>query len=106
MADEPAGLDSDQWRQVKQTAYEPAAEGELATELIYAVADVKGVDPLDNEQLPVLYDAVDAASLEEALFSSAGTGRGHTSEGFVSFQYVGLTITVESNGWITVYEER
>lgn len=103
MRDESPSFGSGEWQQAKQTNYDPDSDGELATTLVYAVADVKGVDPLDRDQLPVLYDVVDAEFLEETFVASAE--RAVAGEGAFCFQYADVMVTVERNGWITVYDQ-
>jgi hypothetical protein len=106
MTDESVAPESGEWQQVTQTQYDPANDSELGTELVYAVADAKDVDPLDTDQLPVLYDVVDAEYLEETLIEPSSSPRADGDVGHVSFQYADALVTVESNGWITVYERQ
>lgn len=106
MADESVAPESGEWHQVTQTQYDPSCDDELGTKIVYAVADTKNVDPLDHDQLPVLHDVVDAEFLEETLITPVRTSGSSTGESHVSFEYADLLVTVEQNGWITLYEQR
>lgn len=106
MPDDSVAPQSGEWQQVTQTQYDPGCDDELGTEIVFAVADAKDADPLDHDQLPVLHDVVDAESLEETLLApdsvlTTDDGRGH-----VSFEYADRLVTIENNGWITVYERQ
>lgn len=67
-----------------------------ATEqVILAVAETTGTDPLD---LPPLYDTIDSDALD-TLADDMTTGT-------ISFTYVGYDITVHSDGTATIDEPR
>lgn len=99
-------LDVDHWVQVEQGHYDRETDGELATELILLIAEAKGVDPIDQRELPLLYDAIDAQSLEETFFGPSGVGTKRDEAGSVTFMYDGYKVSVRSDGWIFVYEKR
>lgn len=105
MPDDAVVPDSGEWQQAVRTQYDPDCDDELGTKIVYAVADAKAVDPLD--QLPVLHDVVDAEYLEESFLAS-GTVPAVASDsgGHVTFEYAGVLVAVESDGWITVYQPR
>jgi len=104
MADESAAPESGEWQQATQTQYDPDCSDELGTEIVYAVADAKHADPLDHDQLPVLHDVVDAEYLEATLLDGDTVTRPDDARTHVSFEYADVLVTVENNGWITVYE--
>ena len=106
MADESAAPQSGEWQQATQTKYDPSADGELGTALVYAVADAKDVDPLDHDELPVLHDVVDPEHLEQTVVASASGPTATDGRSHVSFEYADVMVTVENNGWITVYERQ
>jgi|AntRauMinimDraft_4_1070384.scaffolds.fasta_scaffold00048_21 hypothetical protein len=106
MADESVAPESGEWQQATQTQYDPDCGSELGTEIVYVVATAKNVDPLDHDQLPVLYDVVDAESLEETLLDDGNVTRPDDSRTHVSFEYADVLVTIENNGWITVYERQ
>lgn len=65
---------------------------ELSTDVITAIADEEGVDPMDLE--PPLYEVVDLDALE-MLFDRDADGR------FV-FSYNGYDVTVTSGGEVSI----
>ena len=106
-AGEPqAEIDTSQWVQVNQTAYERENNGELVTALVEAIADAKDVDPLDSAKMPPLYESLDTAALEDTFFGPSGAERPPRDGGFVEFHYTGYKVTLRADGWIFVYESR
>jgi hypothetical protein len=102
--DETVESDGDAQRTlVQQTQYERAGRHDLTTTIVGAVADVEGISPTELKD-PVLYDCVDVASLEDAFFGPDVSGRNRDGDGTVEFQFGDYRITVNSNGWISVYE--
>ncbi|WP_135851945.1 HalOD1 output domain-containing protein [Halorussus salinus] len=101
---------SDDWRQVEQRVYDPEGDADLATVVVEAIAAARGVDPLDYESMPPLYEFADAESIEETLFGPTGTetertGReGRDEESVFTFRYGELGVAVNSEGWVSVYE--
>ncbi|WP_310918926.1 HalOD1 output domain-containing protein [Haloarcula saliterrae] len=74
--------------------------GPTASEaVITAVARRMGVDPLDMET--PLYDAIDPDELNALLGGAGRTGRSPVE---VTFQYYEYTVTVDSNGSVTLTE--
>ncbi len=53
---------------------------------------------------PLLYDCIDVAVLEDALFSPAVAGTSRDGIGIGEFEFGDYRVTVNSNGWISVYE--
>ena len=98
------GLIAEEWRPVEQTQHDPDGRTELVTDLAVAVAEAKGVDPLDHEQLPPLYEHVDPASLERTLFRGGGSTTASASLRHASFLYLRFKVVVAADGWIAVYE--
>lgn len=96
-------VDFDEWQQVQETHYDHDGAEELVTVLVLTIAEAKGVDPLDTESMPPLYESIDAAALEDTFFGPAKTGpTGKT--GIVTFHYDTCKVSVDSDGWISVYE--
>lgn len=96
--------DTDQWVQVSQTHYDRECEGELATELVFAIAEAMNVDPLDHTKMPPLYESVDAQALEETFFGPSGADTQRDEAGAVTFMYNGHKAALRSDGWIFVYK--
>lgn len=98
-------VDSEKWMQVHQSHYEHTGDGEFVAALVSAVADAKGVDSLDYDEMPPLYDSFDTETLEGAFFSRSSEA---TQEeiGMMSFAYNGYKVALRSDGWIFVYEPR
>lgn len=74
---------------------------QVSTQILEAVADHNGVDPL--ELRPPLYETVDPEALE-ALF--APTAAGTERSGRIEFTYAGcrITLVADAEGTITVEE--
>ncbi|WP_423744496.1 HalOD1 output domain-containing protein (plasmid) [Haladaptatus sp. SPP-AMP-3] len=88
---------------VHQTRYERDGKHDLTTMIVGAIADTRGISPTDLKD-PVLYDCVDIDSLEDAFFGPNISGQSRDGVGTVEFQFGDYQITVNSNGWISVYE--
>lgn len=76
----------------------PSEPDPVCTAIVAAVADAKGVDPLDLDQR--LNDVVDPDALER-LFRDAHPGEGRTS-GHVAFTLADCEVTVSAVGTVTV----
>lgn len=96
-------VDTEKWVQVHQSHYDPTGDGEFVATLVSAVADAKGVDPLDYREMPPLYDSFDTEALEEALFRHPWVDEGI---GTMTFGYNGYRVVLRSDGWMFVYEPR
>lgn len=98
--DDATGEAETEWRQTTQRHFDPDDGGELTTEIVFAIADARGVAPSDVTT-PPLYECVDVPALESALFGN-GTRQG---VGSVNFRYTDFLVTVDSDGWIRVAEQ-
>lgn len=92
--------------QVEQVHYDREGDAELAAVIVSAVADAKGVNPLDYTEMPPLYESVDAEMLEGTLFGHAEAGNDPEGTSEVRFEYEGYEVVVRSDGWILVTERR
>lgn len=99
--DAPGALDA-RCSQVAQRHYEPDGDEELATVIVFAVAEAEGVDPVDLN-VPPLYECVDAAAIEDAFFGSDVFGASRRGTGTVEFTYVDYLVRIRSDGWVQVY---
>lgn len=77
-------------------------ERDLTTTLANAIAEVAGVDPVEDDE--VLYHAVDPDALE-MLFADRHDGTPRT-RGKVVFEVCGCRVEVTANGDPLVYEPR
>lgn len=84
-----------------QRQYDPGAGGELATEVILAVAEAAGVDPAEI-RTPPLYECIDTEAVESVFFTP-GTRTGQAT-GFVEFSYDDHPVRISSDGWIEVFD--
>lgn len=87
-----------------QAHYNHDEPQDLATTVIFAVADAEGVDPPEIKT-PPLYDYVDTAAVEDALFGPAHQRQNHKGTESLMFSYRGHDITVRSDGWVFVHTE-
>jgi len=100
-ADAPTEKSDLHWRQVAQRHYDPCEQAELTTEIVFAIADAKDVDPTEL-QSPRLYDCVDATAVEDTFFGAGiSTERG---TGMIQFRYDTYLVRVNDDGWIHVFE--
>ncbi|MFC7248973.1 HalOD1 output domain-containing protein [Halomicroarcula sp. GCM10025324] len=90
-----------QWTQAAQRHYD--GEFELSTEIVYTIAEAKGVSPTEVRS-PPLYECVDAACLENAFFGESAGGDSPRTNGSVQFTYAEFLVNVGNDGWIQVYE--
>jgi hypothetical protein len=100
---DPTG-DGDRWRQIERRHYRPDGDAELATVIIYAVANAEGVDPTELD--PILHERVDAVALERVFFESDADGRPvpDPEASVFEFRYANYLIRVRSDGRIDVFE--
>jgi len=101
-SDEPRIEADGRWELGAQRPYDPEQDHELTTTVILAVADARGVEPTSITS-PLLYDCVDAAALEEAIFGPGESVR--RSVGSVEFRFDDLLVRVRSDGWVEVYAQ-
>jgi len=97
-------IDDDQWVQVNQVHYDYESDRSLVTALVLAIAEAKGVDPIADEEMPPLFESLDAAALENMFFSSAEMST--DDKGFVTFRYTEYKVVLRADGWIFVYWPR
>lgn len=99
-------VDTDEWVQIHQAHYDRESDGELASALVFAIADAKGVDPLDRVEMPPLYESIDAQALEESFFGPTGVSTQRKEAGSVTFMYDSLKVALRSDGWIFVSQRQ
>jgi len=100
-----AAAATDEWRQITQVHYDPDSSESLTATLVTAIADARGVDPLDYDQMPPLYDAIDPTSLENTLFERAQSNRlDRDAAGVILFRYGEHMVTLQGDGWISICE--
>ncbi|MGA9401872.1 HalOD1 output domain-containing protein [Haladaptatus sp.] len=97
------GTDDDHWTLVQQARYEPESGHDLTAIIVTAVAEAEGLSPMELKD-PVLYDCVDVAALENALFGFDVSGIDRDGVGSVEFMFGEYRVTVKNDGWISVYE--
>lgn len=101
--DDPA-LDQDtHWIQAAQRHFEPDRDGELTTEIVFAIADAEGVSP-DEVKSPPLYETIDVAAIEDAFFGPDTRIGSRQGSGVIDFRYLQYLVKVRSDGWVQVYE--
>ena len=92
---------TDEWELISRSRYDPLGNEGLVTALVLAIAEAKGVDPLDYSMMPPLNDYFDAASVDDGFFDPSE--RGPERSAVVTFLYETYRVTVESDGCISVY---
>ena len=80
--------------------YHPGESVDLSVTILDAVADVAGVDPLQNEFSP-LYDSIDLDALETVLFGP-DSSYPRDIRGELAFDYEGYEVAVRGDGRISV----
>lgn len=88
------------WAYVTQAHYDPAEPRDLTTVIVCAIADAEGV-PIVDVKNPPLYEVVDVAGIDAALFGRQGVD-GNGSESTVEFRYDEYRVSVQGDGWVTV----
>lgn len=88
------------WTVVTQAKYDPEEPRDLTTVIISAIADAEGV-PIVDVQNPPLYEVVDIAGIDSALFGRSRNNECGT-ESTVEFRYNEYKVAVEDDGWVTV----
>lgn len=101
--DADAGVDDQTWRQVAQRHFDPDGDELFTYVVVSAIADAREVDVLDVRS-PPLYDVVDPAALETALFGPTSGRVREPDAGTVDFRYEELRVTVGADGWVRVAE--
>lgn len=99
--DSTAPLDFERGRGLKAVRqFDPNGSADLTTELVFAIADARGVDP-NEVRSPPLYDSVDTVALENLFFGDSGNDSMRTLR--LEFSYAEFVVRVESDGTIKVY---
>lgn len=88
----------DEWELIGRSRYDPAGKEGLVAALVLAIAEAKDVDPLDYSRMPPLHDYFDPATLGDAFFDPS-----EDDSPAVTFVYEAYRVTLESDGWISVY---
>jgi hypothetical protein len=81
--------------------YEQTDRESVGDTVIRAVADRKGVDPLELDEC--LYDVIEPAALD-ALCGSGAREKANPGETRVSFVFEGYRVTADGSGTITLSE--
>lgn len=101
--DEPTLDQETHWQQAAQRKYCPENDGGLTTAIVFALAEADGVSPVDLKS-PPLYDVVDVAGIENALFGSRANRDPREGTGTIKFRYREYLVEVRSDRWIQIYE--
>lgn len=88
---------------IEQRHYDQDQEIELATTIVFAIAEAMDVSPSELD-LPPLYEYIDAGALEGTFFRQGESRRDQESDGSVEFTYSEYLVQVDSDGWIRVFE--
>ena len=88
------------WTFETQANYDPDGARDLTTVIIRAIADAEGVSVTEILS-PTLYDVVDVAAIEKALFGRRDASENGT-ESAIEFRYNAFMVSVEADGWVTV----
>lgn len=95
-----------EWIQVNRARYNRKSIDELVTTITSMVAEVMGVDPLNYQVLPPMYESVNMESLENLCFEPELFHMDRIGDEEVSFLYAGFNIRLGTDGWVTVYEKQ
>ena len=88
------------WTFVTQAHYDPDEPRDLTTVIVSAIAEAEGV-PIVEVKNPPLYEVVDIAGIDDALFGRPEANLNGT-ESSVEFRYNGYKVGIEADGWVTV----
>jgi hypothetical protein len=88
------------WTFVTQAHYDSDGRRDLTTVIIGAVAEAEDV-PITEIENPPLYEVVDIAGIDDALFGRPEANRNGTNS-TVEFRYNDYKVSVETDGWVTV----
>lgn len=88
------------WTFEAQAQFDPTASRDLTTVIVSAIAEAEGV-PMAEVLSPPLYDVVDVAAMEQALFGRPDVS-GNGTDSAVEFRYNEYRVNVEADGWVTV----
>ena len=90
------------WTVVTQAHYDPDESRDLTTVIIDAVAEAERVSITEIKN-PSLYEVVDIEGIHDVLFGRPEADRRGTNS-TVEFRYDDYKISVEANGWVTVFD--
>lgn len=102
---DPADLtewDGRQWTRVARRVHDRDADEELATTIVFALADAEAVAPHEVTG-PSLYEHVDLEALQ-AVVGDGHRSRSGSGTNTVRFEYGDYVVVVESTGEVGVYE--
>lgn len=88
------------WAFLTQAHYDPDEPRDLTTVIICAIAEAEDT-PIVEIKNPPLYEVVDIAGIDDALFGRPEANRDGT-ESNVEFRYNQYKVSVEADGWVTV----
>lgn len=88
------------WIFVTQSHYDPDGPRDLTTVIISAIAVAEDTSIIDIKSSP-LYEDVDIAGIDDALFGRPEANRSGT-ESTVEFRYNQYKVSIEADGWVTV----
>ena len=95
-----AGAPNGGWTFVTQAHYDPDEPRDLSTVIIGAVAEAEDV-PITEIKNPPLYEVVDIAGIDDALFGRPEANR-NGANSTVAFRYNSYKVSVKADGWVTV----
>ncbi|MDR5672557.1 HalOD1 output domain-containing protein [Halalkaliarchaeum sp. AArc-GB] len=78
-------------------------ETDLTAEIVYAIAEARGVDPTEVTS-PPLYESVDTVALQNLFFGDRANGAGSNRTLTLEFPYAEFLVRVDSDGTVAVYE--
>lgn len=93
------------WDLLHQVPFDEDGDHDLTSTIILTIAEAEGVPPMDVGE-PPLYEVLDVAALEAALFGSDTVGQSSTGHRSVEFMYRGHRVVVRSDAWVQVYDPR
>lgn len=91
------------WEMAHQTHYDRDSDSNLTTEIIFGLAEVKGVEPTELKE-PTLHDCIDVGALENTFFGPDGRRDSRETNGQVEFRYAEYQVVVQDDGWILIHE--
>lgn len=101
--DGPTPDSSANWSLAAQRHYDPNERDELTTVIVSALADARGVSPVEVKS-PTLFECIDAPALEETFFGPSVEGHSRRGVGCTEFRYADFVVKVRSDGWVMVFE--
>lgn len=87
------------WNLVYETKY--SGDEDLTAAIVYAVADAKGIDPLDLDAN--LYDVVDISAIDSPF--GTPVSENPKVRGSLEFEFAGSRVFVTSDGSIQIFDK-